>query len=176
LLKRLEACKAMNPQQLIGGSPQGVNYLTLYRSLAARVWFVRWSILLLTETDVALSLLLTILTAIAIQALGLMGSTIGGVGLEPWGWISTGVAAILLLSAGNHLRPMGNNELIIKGLLAKQILVPRLDRYWQPSTAKLANLDRDCHSLVEDDCHSLVDGEIHQVFPEGHLSNKENRL
>jgi hypothetical protein len=98
----------------------------------------------MTEADVAVAVIVTLTLIIIIQIFGLMEVEIAGlISLDPWGWVGGGAATTLLLSIGNHLRPLGNNGLILKGLIAKRVLLPRGDRIYWPSPAQIGRRERE---------------------------------
>ena len=117
-----------------------VPYTPTYRSLSEPVYRLRWYFIRLTDGDLAVTTLSTVVLMIASDVLGIEQYKIGAFSLDPFGYLELGLALTLLISLGHKLRPEGDIELIVRGLFSTKILTNYTqigDRFWLSSIGKI---------------------------------------
>ena len=103
-----------------------ITYNPVYRSLTEPVYLFRFWLLRQTLTDVALALVLLVLTQAGLELLRLSEVTLFGITLDPWAACVVAGGWIIFTSALHEVRPEAELELILRGWLAPKRYAPRL--------------------------------------------------
>lgn len=115
---------------------ENIKYYNVYRSLSAPIYRIRFYFIALTEADIIICMLFTLGLMSLLDTAGLNQVKLLGLTLDPWYDWGAGIVLALVISLGHKLRPEGDIQIIIRGLLAPKLLSASayyVDKYWQPS-------------------------------------------